>query len=398
MSHTPFSLQTDLDALRAAHLYRERRVVQAWRGDGGTVAVVEGRERVVFCSNDYLGLARHPRVIEAFQRAASLWGVGSGASHLVTGHSQAHHLLEEALAAFTGRERALLFSTGYMANLGVVSALLGRGDVVLEDRLNHASLLDAGMLSGARFVRYRHGDAGQAGEKLIDACAGQPRKALVVTDGVFSMDGDVAPLQALAAVARRQGAWLMVDDAHGIGVLGTRGRGSVEMAALRSADAPVLMGTFGKALGTCGAFVAGDRALIELLVQRARSFIYTTAMPPAIAAATHAALELVDEEAWRREVVAAHVRRFRQAMQALNLPLADSATPIQPVMLGSAERAMAVSEALWARDLWVAAIRPPTVPEGGARLRITFSAAHTEAQVEQLITALSELAPQLGAT
>jgi 8-amino-7-oxononanoate synthase len=396
-----FSLQNELKGAEERHAYRRRRVVEEWKSpDSQTVALVDGSEKVVFCSNDYLGLARHPRVVEALQESAKRWGVGSGGSHLVTGHSRAHHELEEKLAEFTGRERALLFSTGYMANLGVASALLGRGDIVLEDRLNHASLLDAGLLSGARLVRYAHADPAALSAKLDsllpgDKDAAASRRALIMTDGVFSMDGDVAPLPALAQVARAKGAWLMVDDAHGIGVLGARGKGSLEALEIGSREVPVLMGTLGKALGTAGAFVAGDDDLIELLIQKARTYIYTTALPPAVAAATLASLKLVDEEAWRRARVMSHVERFRQAMRELGFRLMESATPIQPLLLGSAENAVRASAALWERGLWVAAIRPPTVPDGSARLRITFSAAHTEGQVDQLMSALAQIAPEL---
>jgi 8-amino-7-oxononanoate synthase len=402
MTRSRFSPQDELDEIDAAGLYRRRRVVQGWVSD--TVAVVAGAERIVFCSNDYLGLARHPQVVEAFRDAAARHGVGSGASHLITGHSREHHELEEALAAFTGRERTLLFSTGYMANLGVASALLSRGDRVLEDRLNHASLLDAGLLSAARFVRYAHADADSLAQKLgseevgagpLSPAPSPSRRTLILTDAVFSMDGDIAPLAELAAVARAHGAWLMADDAHGIGVLGARGRGTLEALDLDDKQVPILMGTLGKALGTFGAFVAGGQDLIELLVQRARTYIYTTALPPAVATAAKTALALVDTEAWRREAVLKHVEHFRRAMTELGAPLAESSTPIQPLILGSAARAVAASEALWERGLWVTAIRPPTVPEGGARLRVTFSAAHTPAQVDRLIEALAEIAPSL---
>lgn len=355
------------------------------------MAIVDGERRLVFCSNDYLGLSHHPRVIEAFRDTARL-GVGSGASHLVTGHGVEHHALEEELAAFTGRERALLFSTGYMANLGVVTALIGRGDRVLEDRLNHASLLDAGLLSGAHFGRYPHGDAAAVVQRLTAPGEG---RALVVTDGVFSMDGDLAPAAALAEVCTRHGVCLMVDDAHGIGVLGATGRGTLEHCGLKSEAVPILMGTLGKALGTFGAFVAGSNDLIEYLVQKARSYIYTTALPPAVAAATREALRLVDVECWRRERVLSHVQRFRAAARAAGLELAESSSPIQPIVLGSATRALAASDALWNRGIWVAAIRPPTVPEGSARLRITLSAAHRDDDIDRLVETLAAVLKSL---
>ena len=379
------SLAAGLAELASAGRWRTRREVEA-RATGGVRVRVEGRELLAFCSNDYLGLAAHPRVVEAFVAAAHEWGVGSGASHLVSGHCHEHHALEDALAEFTGRPRALLFSTGYMANLAVLTTLLGRGDRVFEDRLNHASLLDAGLASGARFARYPHGDVAA----LVARMARAPRgRALVVTDGVFSMDGDVAPLRQLAAVCRAHAAWLFVDDAHGLGVLGATGRGSVEAAGLGTDDVPVLMGTLGKAFGTFGAFVAGDDDLIETLLQRARTYVYTTALPPAVAAATRAALHVMQDEPWRREKVLGHVARFRAGASSLGLRLLESATPIQPIVLGSEAPAVAASEALRAQGFWIPAIRPPTVPAGSSRLRITFSAAHEAADVERLLEALA---------
>jgi 8-amino-7-oxononanoate synthase len=380
-------LREALDELRSRDLYRRRRTVEEWPAEfGGAVARVDGEQRLVFCSNDYLGLSHHPRVIEAFRAAAARHGVGSGASHLVTGHNIEHHALEEELAAFTGRERALLFSAGYMANLGVVAALVGRGDLVLEDRLNHASLLDAALLSGARFTRCAHRDAAAMEQRLTEL--GESR-AIVVTDGVFSMDGDLAPLEALADMCARHRVWLMVDDAHGVGVLGANGRGTLEHFGLGSDSVPILMGTLGKALGTFGAFVAGSDSLIEYLVQKARTYIYTTALPPAVAAATRAALRLIDEESWRRERVLGHVQRFRAAAGAAGIQLAESGAPIQPIILGSAARALAASDALWQRGIWVTAIRPPTVPEDSARLRVTFSAAHRDSDLDRLVESLA---------
>jgi len=381
------SLAAGLAGLATAGRLRTRREVTR-RSAGGTRLRVDGAELLAFCSNDYLGLADHPRVVAAFLAAAREWGVGSGASHLVSGHCREHHALEEELAAFVGRPRALLFSTGYMANLAVVTTLLGRRDRVYEDRLNHASLLDAGLASGARFVRYPHADAAALARRLGRTAAG---RALVVTDGVFSMDGDVAPLRQLAAVCRAHAAWLFVDDAHGLGVLGATGRGSVEAAGLGTDDVPVLMGTLGKAFGTFGAFVAGDDDLIETLLQRARTYVYTTALPPAVAAATRAALHVMQDEPWRREKVLGHVARFRAGASSLGLRLLESATPIQPLVLGSEASAVAASEALRAQGFWIPAIRPPTVPAGSSRLRITFSAAHEVADVERLLEALASL-------
>ena len=380
-------LQAGLAELAAMDRLRTRRAVEA-RSAGGVRMRVEGAELLAFCSNDYLGLARHPRVVEAFIDAAREWGVGSGASHLVSGHCREHHALEEELAEFALRPRALLFSTGYMANLAVVTALLGQGDRVFEDRLNHASLLDAGLASGARFARYPHTDADALGIRLERAGAG---RTMVVTDGVFSMDGDIAPLRELAAACRKNGAWLFVDDAHGLGVLGDTGRGSLEAAGLGTDDVPILMGTLGKAFGTSGAFVAGSGELVETLLQQARTYIYTTALPPAMAAAARAALHVAQQEPWRRQQVLAHVAHFRREATGLGLQLLDSCTPIQPVVLGSEAAAVAASDALRAQGLWVPAIRPPTVPAGTSRLRITFSAAHETADVDRLLEALGRL-------
>jgi 8-amino-7-oxononanoate synthase len=382
------SLEAGLCRLAALGRLRKRHTIDE-RPAATTRVRVGDSELLAFCSNDYLGLADHPRVVAAFVAAAGQWGVGSGASHLVSGHCREHHALEEELAAFTRRERALLFSTGFMANLAVVTTLLGRGDCVYMDRLNHASLLDAGLASGARFTRYPHGDVATLAARMQRA---EATRSMVVTDGVFSMDGDVAPLAGLAGLCRAHRASLFVDDAHGIGVLGAGGGGSIEAAGLDARDVPILMGTLGKALGTFGAFVAGSQPLVETLLQRARTYIYTTALPPAVAAAARAALRTMQEEPWRRERVKALVERFRRGAAGLGLVLPDSHTPIQPVLLGGESDAVAASETLRARGLWVPAIRPPTVPVGSARLRITFSAAHSDAEVDRLLEALSSLA------
>lgn len=375
-----------LDALtqrRAQHLYRTRRIIESPQGPE---IVSDGQRYLNFCSNDYLGLANHPQVIEALQAGAARYGVGSGAAHLICGHSRAHHALEEELAAFTQRPRALLFSTGYMANLGVIGALAGRGDTILQDRLNHASLIDAAQLSGARLQRYPHADP-TALEKKIMASNGSA--ALIASDGVFSMDGDSAPVTQLAALARTHNIPLLLDDAHGLGVLGAHGGGTLEQAGLGLDDVPVLMGTLGKAFGTFGAFVAGSAELIETLIQQARSYIYTTALPPALAEATRASLKLVQTEPWRREQLRHLIARFTQGAAELKLPLLLSHTPIQPLLIGSAEHALALSEQLLARGILVSAIRPPTVPQGEARLRITLSCAHSEAHIDQLLDALA---------
>jgi 8-amino-7-oxononanoate synthase len=402
------SLAAELERLRRDHLYRRRRVLA---GPQGPRPRVDGRPLLAFCSNDYLGLANHPEVVAAMQRGAARYGAGSGAAHLISGHSVAHQALEEELAGFTGRPRALLFSTGYMANLGVISALAGRGGQVFEDRRNHASLIDGALLSGARLRRYPHADTvalagmlagqkGQTGQTGSDPCLADPpanegqgalRPLLISTDGVFSMDGDIAPLGDLARVAEAAGAWLMVDDAHGLGVVGEGGRGSLELARLGPAQVQVLVGTLGKAFGTFGAFVAGDEDFIETLIQRARSYIYTTALPPAVAEATRASLRLIQGEPWRRVHLRTLVARFRRGAEQLGLPLAASETPIQPLVVGDSGRALAWSQALEAAGILIAAIRPPTVPQGSARLRVTLSAAHSEADVDTLLEALAML-------
>ncbi|AJG16163.1 8-amino-7-oxononanoate synthase [Pseudomonas plecoglossicida] len=383
-----FDLAARLAERRAADLYRQRPLLESPQGPE---VVVDGQRLLAFCSNDYLGLANHPDVIAAWQAGAEHWGVGGGASHLVIGHSTPHHQVEEALAELTGRPRALLFSTGYMANLGAITALVGQGDTVLQDRLNHASLLDGGLLSGARFNRYLHNDPASLASRLDKAVG----NTLVVTDGVFSMDGDLADLPALADVARARGAWLMVDDAHGLGTLGTQGGGIVEHFGLGVEDVPVLIGTLGKACGTAGAFVAGSEELIEALVQFARPYIYTTSQPPALACATLKSLELLRRETWRREHLAALIRQFREGAQQIGLELMDSPTPIQPIVIGDSAKALRLSHMLRERGLLVTAIRPPTVPAGSARLRVTLSAAHSEAQVQLLLNALAECYPQL---
>lgn len=380
-----------LMALDAQAQRRQRSLVQAYPVPGNSTRVrVADRELRNFCSNDYLGLAQHPALVQAQCVAAREFGAGSGAAHLISGHSLAHQRLEAELAEFTGRERALLFSTGYMANVGVLSALAQRGEVLLGDRLNHASLIDGAALSGARLVRYAHADAQAAAERVRDF----PETSLIASDGVFSMDGDLAPVRELAALAKRQHAWLLIDDAHGLGVLGEHGGGVLELAGLGTAEVPLLVGTLGKAFGSFGAFVAGDAALIDYLLQRARSYIYTTALPPAVAAASSAALALVRSEGWRRTRVAGHVERFRAGAAQLGYALGVSATPIQPLLVGSAAAALAFSAALRAAGFWVAAIRPPTVPAGSARLRITLSAAHEEADIEALLNALADLKPR----
>jgi 8-amino-7-oxononanoate synthase len=364
---------------RAAGLYRRRRTVS----DGQSVSqIVDGRRLLTFCSNDYLGLAADPRLSEALRQAAKRYGVGSGAAHLINGHSVAHHALEEALADFVGAERALLFSTGYMANLGVLSALLKAGDTVIQDKLNHASFIDGARLSQAHLKRYRHNDMASLQRALRNATGDR----LIASDGVFSMDGDVAPIRQLQDLAEQNDALLMIDDAHGFGVLGEQGRGSVNAAA---AQTPIYMATLGKAIGVAGAFVAGSADLIEILIQDARSYVYTTAMPAALAEASCASLSILKQEQWRRDHLQDLIQYFRQEAARLALTIMPSSTPIQPVLLGEAETALAWSQALEQQGILVTAIRPPTVPKGQARLRITFSASHQTHHVERLLAALA---------
>ncbi|HKT73388.1 MAG TPA: 8-amino-7-oxononanoate synthase [Steroidobacteraceae bacterium] len=376
--------EATLARLKQEHLTRSRRTVTDFGEPGSRVTLeADGRKVVDFCSNDYLGLSRHPQVGEAMSQCAAQRGAGSAASHLVSGHGYEHARLEEALAEFVGRERALLFSTGYMANLAAITTFADRGETVLLDRLSHASLLDGALLSGARLKRYAHADSDAADRMLV-----AENTSVVATDGVFSMDGDLAPLPALAASSREHGAWLIVDDAHGLGVVGAHGRGSLEHFGLSTDDVPLLIGTLGKALGSFGAFVAGSREVVELLIHQGRSYIYTTALPQPVAAATRKALEISERESWRRARVHDLTRRFRAAAARAGIPLTASNTPIQPIVLGSSQSALRAQAALWNEGYWVVAIRPPTVPRGSARLRVTLSAAHTEAQVDGLAAAL----------
>ncbi|UZE97088.1 8-amino-7-oxononanoate synthase [Alkalimarinus alittae] len=380
------SLASELESRKKKHLYRKRRLLQSPQG---TEVQLDNKHFLAFCNNDYLGLANHPDVVRAFQQATNECGVGGGASHLVNGHHQQHHLLEEELAEFTGRDRVLLFSNGYMANIGAVNALLSKGDLVLEDRLNHASLLDAGLLSGARFQRYQHANLESLSQYLSKPRA-EDNRTLVVTDGVFSMDGDIPPLPDLANTCRENNAWLMVDDAHGFGTLGQNGGGCVEHFGLGQDDVQVLVGTLGKAFGTAGAFVAGSELLIETLIQNARTYIYTTSMPPAIAAATRVSLKRLQSEHWRRERLAELIKRFRTGAAQLGYELMDSASPIQPILIGSEEKALALAAWLEEHGVLITAIRPPTVPKGTARLRITICAEHTAQQVDRLLGLLDQ--------
>lgn len=385
MNSMDATLQAQLNLRREEHLYRTRLNVAS--GCSSTLSV-EGRSLINFCSNDYLGLASHPDISLALKQAADLYGTGSGASHLVSGHSVVHQKLEEQLAEYTGRPRTLLFSTGYMANMGVINALVGRRDLVLQDQLNHASLLDGGRLSQADFKRYKHVDMASLEQRLEQSSA---ERKLIVSDGVFSMDGNLAPLSEISTLAKKHNAWLMVDDAHGVGVLGPQGGGLVEQLGMNLKQVPVLVGTLGKSFGTFGAFVAGSEALIETLIQFSRSYIYTTALPPAVAAATLASLKIVRQESWRRDKLVQLVTRFRRGAEQIGLQLGASNTPIQPVLINNDAKVMQVGQSLRDAGFLVGAIRPPTVPVGTGRLRITFSADHSEEQVDQLVAALDSL-------
>ncbi|MBI5919584.1 MAG: 8-amino-7-oxononanoate synthase [Nitrosomonadales bacterium] len=422
----PFtSLHSDLDARATQGLLRRRRTLGTPQSPH---IEVDGKPYLAFCSNDYLGLASHPQLVAALQHGAQNWGVGAGAAHLVSGHFAPHHQLEEALAAFVGEPAALLFSTGYMANLGVVQALVGKGDTVFADKLNHASLNDAMLLSRADMQRYRHGDLAQLARMLEKTSSG---RKLVITDAVFSMDGDLAPLPELLALCEQHDAWLLVDDAHGFGVLGEQGRGSLFQCNDQSPLAPLLqrgepfgdarncpplskggrgdlapvehlhslnsprliyMATLGKAAGVSGAFVAAEHVVIDTLVNHARSYVYTTATPPALSVALLASLRLIEQGDGLRAHLRGLIERLRNGLSDLPWALMPSATAIQPLLVGDNHLALRLSEGLRERGLWVAAIRPPTVPAGTARLRITLSAAHSAQDVDRLIGALHELA------
>ncbi len=380
------TLQGELAELAAAGLNRRRRRLDA---PCAPKTVVEGRTTLAFAANDYLGLAAHPALAAALAEGAANWGAGSGASHLVSGHLAPHEELENRLASFVGFPRALTFCTGYLANLAVAPTLLRKGDAVFSDKLNHASLIDAVQLSRADSRRYPHGDLA-ALERLL-AGSEAPRK-LIATDAVFSMDGDLAPLPDLLRLAERYDAWLLVDDAHGFGVLGPHGAGSLAHFGIAFSPRLILMGTLGKAAGVGGAFVAGSETLIEYLIHKARSYIFTTAAPPAVACALLKSLELIAAGDDRRARLQAHIARLRGGLAGLPWRLLDSPTAIQPLVVGDNNAALALSNALAERGLWVPAIRPPTVPEGTARLRISLSAAHGEADIDRLIAALRDLA------
>lgn len=408
----PFAeLQTELNARATQGLLRRRRTLDSAQGVRITV---DGKPYLSFCSNDYLGLANHPKIIEALQQGAQQFGVGSGASHLVSGHFDAHQQFEDAFADFVGKPAALSFSTGYMANLGVVQALVGRGDTVFADKLNHASLNDAMQLSRAEVKRYRHSDMAHLAELLADTGTG---RKLIITDAVFSMDGDIAPVQELLGLCEEYDAWILLDDAHGFGVLGEQGRGILHDSSPLSNSLPergerdsslsrerervregadstriIYMATLGKAAGVSGACVAAEKIVIDTLLQNARSYIYTTASPPALSVALQTSLQLIKNEEWRRERLQQLIVQLRKGTRDLPWTMMESSTPIQPLLVGSNDAALNLSDGLRNRGIWVPAIRPPTVPQGTARLRISLSAAHEENDVAELIGALHELA------
>ena len=383
------SLSAELAEIQAAGLTRRRRVLDS---PAGRIATVNGKNVLNFASNDYLGLAGNADIARALADGALRWGAGSGASHLVSGHLTPHDELENALAAFTGFERALTFSTGYLANLAVTPTLAGRGDAVFADKLNHASLIDAMQLAkanGADVQRYPHNDVAALERQLAASSA---TRKLIVTDAVFSMDGDLAPLPLLFALAERYDAWLVIDDAHGFGVLGPQGKGSLAHFNLPASKRILLMGTLGKAAGVGGAFVVGSATAIDYLLNKGRSYIFTTAAPPAIACALSKSLDIIRDGDALRAALMANIARLRDGLAGHPLRLLPSATAIQPLIVGDNAAAVALSSALWERGLWVPAIRPPTVPKGTARLRISVSAAHTAADIDLLVSTLKELA------
>jgi 8-amino-7-oxononanoate synthase len=384
-----------LAELDGAHLRRKRRVVVP---ESGARLTVDGQSMLAFCSNDYLGLATHPALVQAACEGAQAYGVGAGASPLVSGHSAANAALERELAAFVGLPRALYFYAGYATNIGIVPALVGAGDAIFSDALNHACLIDGARLSRAQIHRYTHADLDALANELARSEA--PRK-LVISDAVFSMDGDSADIPALLALCEQHDALLLLDDAHGFGVLGPQGRGSLAAAGLYGARASrrvLYMATLGKAAGVAGAFVAGDEALVEWLLQKTRSYIFATAAPAMLASALRASLKVIEQDEWRRAHLRRLIARLRDRLTAglegSGWQLSDSKTAIQPLLIGPNDQALAVMEGLRARGIWVPAIRPPTVPEGTARLRIALSAAHSEADVDQLIEGLGALAKQ----
>lgn len=380
-----------VEQLRACEQQGLRRFRQVVESPQASHITIDGHDYLAFSSNDYLGLANHPDLIQSACEGAQQYGVGAGASHLIHGHSIAHHILEEALAQFTGFPRALLFSTGYMANIGVVTALVGREDAIFADKLNHASLNDAALLSRAKFIRFPHLDLAALEQRLADSNA---RRKLVISDAVFSMEGDIAPVKQLIALCEKYQARLLLDDAHGFGVLGQKGRGSLFLANSDGVHSPniVYMATLGKAAGVFGAFVAAQADVIETLIQSARSYIYTTATPPLLSHGLLTSLKLIAREEWRREALARNILQLREGLQSLPWKLLPSSTPIQPLLVGESTEATRVSQRLREHGILVPAIRPPTVPQGTARLRISLSTTHQQHDIQRLTQALNELA------
>ncbi|VAW60402.1 8-amino-7-oxononanoate synthase [hydrothermal vent metagenome] len=375
-------LKPDLQHRKQQGLYRSRKIVQSPQG---REIIINDQRLLNFCSNDYLGLANHPDIKRAFINATEKYGVGSGSAHLVNGHTHAHHALEETLADFCGYPRALLFSTGYMANLGVAQSLYSKKDCIIEDKLNHASLLDAANICQAKLVRFAHKDDAHLKNKLND---NDGNEKLVSSDAVFSMDGDEANISNLIQLCKPHTARLMLDDAHGFGVLGKDGRGSLNHQKINTHDVPIYMATLGKALGTAGAFIAGSDDLIETLIQSARCYIYTTAMPAAIAEASRVSLQLLVKENWRQQSLQNNIHYFKSLAAQASLNLLNSNTAIQPIIIGDAQRAANISQQLFENGFHVAAIRPPTVPNNTSRLRVTLRADHTEKDIEALVDAI----------
>ena len=387
MSISDFSLQ--LSELAQADQLRTRRIVD---GPQDASMLVDGKRVMAYASNDYLGLANHPKVVEAAMRALKRYGLGAAASHMVSGHMRAHHELEEKLAAYIGLPKALLFSSGYAANIGILTALAGRGDTIFADKLNHACLNDGALLSRANFKRYPHCDLVKLDAMLAGTTSAGRR--LIVTDAVFSMDGDIAPLPELLKLAEKYDALLVIDDAHGFGVLGYRGKGSLEHFNLKS-DRIVYMATLGKAAGGYGAFVAGAEDIVEWILQSARTYIFTTATPPAIAAAMAASLEVMQEDRERLKHLRMLIDFFGDSLKLQFAKLPYSQTAIQPIMIGDNATTLAFAEHLRDRHMFVPAIRPPTVPQGTSRLRVSITAAHTADDLFDLITALTDLDVEL---
>lgn len=378
-------LKQELDALKKQHAYRQRRILESPQG---IKVKIDGNSCLSFCSNDYLGLANHSKVRAATCQAINEFGVGSGASQLISGYTSMHAKLEQALAEFLNFDRVLLYSSGFLANLGVIAALATRDTVILEDRLNHASLIDAARYAGTKFRRYRHRDVPHAAELLS---AMNNKRSLIATDGIFSMEGTESPLQELYALKQKYNALLVVDDAHGIGVLGTQGKGTLEKQGISNKQVDVLVGTLGKAFGSSGAFVACSNDTAEYLLQKSRTLIYTTALPACLAAAAQASLEIIRSEPARRERLHDNIRYFREALADTSLRLQDSLSPIQTVIIGDNEKTIHMSELLIQRGILIIAIRPPTVPTASARLRITICSEHTPQQIDQLVSALLEI-------